>query len=193
MEEDWRGFWEILTYNGNSSTSMPFIPLHSTNSQTSPQGETTSFYKVNAALVIGGIKREKENTFIIRRHWSIVSIDNFLCYGRRVGFFHRAGMEKNHFSRPWLGGLGLARHCTAHQSKSHKPIGAWRIQEHARSRSDYWKWRFIPQRQGKWEIDFPVEMTVHPRPSLVYRVSFNLAWLVFLKKKEKKKRTGLAS
>jgi hypothetical protein len=34
MEEDWRGFWEILTYNGNSSTPMPFIPLHSTNSQT---------------------------------------------------------------------------------------------------------------------------------------------------------------
>jgi hypothetical protein len=27
MEEDWRGFWEILTYNGNSSTPMPFIPL----------------------------------------------------------------------------------------------------------------------------------------------------------------------
>jgi hypothetical protein len=36
MEEDWRGFWEILTYNGNSSTPMPFIPLHSTDSQTSP-------------------------------------------------------------------------------------------------------------------------------------------------------------
>jgi hypothetical protein len=37
MEEDWRGFWEILNYNGNSSTSIPFIPLHSTNSQTSPK------------------------------------------------------------------------------------------------------------------------------------------------------------
>jgi hypothetical protein len=36
MEEDWRGFWEILTYNGNSSTPMPFIPLRFTNSQTSP-------------------------------------------------------------------------------------------------------------------------------------------------------------
>jgi hypothetical protein len=36
MEEDWRGFWEILTYNGNSSTPIPFIPIHSTNSQTSP-------------------------------------------------------------------------------------------------------------------------------------------------------------
>jgi hypothetical protein len=38
MEEDWRGFWEILTYNGNSSTPVPFIPIHSTNSQTSPDG-----------------------------------------------------------------------------------------------------------------------------------------------------------
>jgi hypothetical protein len=36
MEEDWKGFWEILTYNGNSSTPIPFIPLHFTNSQTSP-------------------------------------------------------------------------------------------------------------------------------------------------------------
>jgi hypothetical protein len=27
MEEDRRGFWEILTYNGNFSTPMPFIPL----------------------------------------------------------------------------------------------------------------------------------------------------------------------
>jgi hypothetical protein len=30
MEEDWKGFWEILTYNGNSSTQYPlflFIPL----------------------------------------------------------------------------------------------------------------------------------------------------------------------
>jgi hypothetical protein len=25
------------TYNGNSSTPIPFIPLHSTNSQTSPK------------------------------------------------------------------------------------------------------------------------------------------------------------
>jgi hypothetical protein len=37
MEEDWRGFWEILTYNGNSSTPIPFILIHSTSSQTSPQ------------------------------------------------------------------------------------------------------------------------------------------------------------
>jgi hypothetical protein len=37
MEEDWRRFWKILTYNGNSSTPIPFIPLHSTNSQTSPE------------------------------------------------------------------------------------------------------------------------------------------------------------
>jgi hypothetical protein len=37
MEEYWRGFWKILSYNGNFSTSMPFIPLHSTNSQTSPK------------------------------------------------------------------------------------------------------------------------------------------------------------
>jgi hypothetical protein len=30
MEEDWRGFWEILTYNGNSPPQyhlFPFIPL----------------------------------------------------------------------------------------------------------------------------------------------------------------------
>jgi hypothetical protein len=37
MEEDLRGFWEILTYSGNSSTPMPFIPVHSTDSQTSPK------------------------------------------------------------------------------------------------------------------------------------------------------------
>jgi hypothetical protein len=37
MEEDWRGFWEILTYNGSYSTPMPFIPLRSTDSQTSPK------------------------------------------------------------------------------------------------------------------------------------------------------------
>jgi hypothetical protein len=36
MEEDWRGFWKILTYNGNFSTPIPFIPIHSTNSQTNP-------------------------------------------------------------------------------------------------------------------------------------------------------------
>jgi hypothetical protein len=30
-------------------------------------------------------------------------------------------------------------------------------------------------------------MPVHPRPSLVSRVSFNLAWLVFLNKKKRKK------
>jgi hypothetical protein len=41
MEEDWRGFWEILTYSGNSSTLIPFILIHSTNSQTSPKGSTT--------------------------------------------------------------------------------------------------------------------------------------------------------
>jgi hypothetical protein len=35
MEEDGRRFWEILTYNGNSSTPIPFIPPRSTNSQTS--------------------------------------------------------------------------------------------------------------------------------------------------------------
>jgi tetraacyldisaccharide-1-P 4'-kinase len=53
-------------------------------------GETTSFYRVNAALVIDGIKREKENTFITRRHHhcKIVLVDDFLWYGRRVGFFH---------------------------------------------------------------------------------------------------------
>jgi hypothetical protein len=34
-------------------------------------------------------------------------------------------------------------------------------------------------------------MPVHPRPSLVSRVSFNLAWLVFLKKKEKKEKNWL--
>jgi hypothetical protein len=27
MEENCRGFWEILTYNGNFSTPMPFVPL----------------------------------------------------------------------------------------------------------------------------------------------------------------------
>jgi hypothetical protein len=38
MEDDCRGFWEILTYSGNSSTPIPFIPIHSTKSQISPQG-----------------------------------------------------------------------------------------------------------------------------------------------------------
>jgi hypothetical protein len=37
MEEDGRGLKGILTYNGNSSTPMPFIPLHSTYSHTSPK------------------------------------------------------------------------------------------------------------------------------------------------------------
>jgi hypothetical protein len=32
-----KGILEILTYSGNSSTPMPFIPLHSTNSETSPK------------------------------------------------------------------------------------------------------------------------------------------------------------
>jgi hypothetical protein len=36
IEGDWRGFWEILTYNGNSSTPMPFFLSHSTDSRTSP-------------------------------------------------------------------------------------------------------------------------------------------------------------
>jgi hypothetical protein len=27
MKEDWRGFWKILTYSGNFSTPIPFIPL----------------------------------------------------------------------------------------------------------------------------------------------------------------------
>jgi hypothetical protein len=40
MEEDCRGFWEILTYTGNSSTPIPFIPLHCTNSQTGPESLT---------------------------------------------------------------------------------------------------------------------------------------------------------
>jgi hypothetical protein len=31
-------------------------------------GETTSFYRIDATLAIGGIRREKEKTFITRRH-----------------------------------------------------------------------------------------------------------------------------
>jgi hypothetical protein len=42
IEEDWRGFWEFLTYSGNSSTPMPFIPGHSTVSQTSPKNVFSS-------------------------------------------------------------------------------------------------------------------------------------------------------
>jgi hypothetical protein len=34
-----KGILENLTYNGNSSTPIPFIPLHSTDSQTSPNGD----------------------------------------------------------------------------------------------------------------------------------------------------------
>jgi hypothetical protein len=37
IQVDRRGFWKILTYNGNSSTPIPFIPGRSTDSQTSPK------------------------------------------------------------------------------------------------------------------------------------------------------------
>jgi hypothetical protein len=43
MGEDWRGFWEILTYNGNSSTPIPFVPIRSTDSQTSPKEISVTF------------------------------------------------------------------------------------------------------------------------------------------------------
>jgi hypothetical protein len=58
MEEDWiegvlgnLGFWEILSYNINSCTPIPFIPLHFTNSQTSHVGAARNRWTVEGVMM----------------------------------------------------------------------------------------------------------------------------------------------
>jgi hypothetical protein len=50
--------------------------------------ETTSFYEINATLAVGQIGRERENNYYLKilPLWSIVSIDDFLCYENRISF-----------------------------------------------------------------------------------------------------------
>jgi hypothetical protein len=78
MEEYWMGFWEILSYNGNSSTPMPFIPLHSTNSQTSPQKEQEGADGGEKKLLHAGRRRPIDEraqliAWIFRSNWRRVA------------------------------------------------------------------------------------------------------------------------
>jgi hypothetical protein len=54
----------MVSYEETKST---LDPMHK-KSRFCHWGETTSFYEINATLVIGGIRREKDDTFITRRH-----------------------------------------------------------------------------------------------------------------------------
>jgi hypothetical protein len=82
MEEDWRGFWEILTYNGNSSTPIPFIPLHSTYSQTNPKSfkETLfwipSFWR-NRNLLNGVGYLSRNLTYLINNYKYVILLTFF--------------------------------------------------------------------------------------------------------------------
>jgi hypothetical protein len=65
-------FWKILTYSGNSSTPMPFIPVHSTDSQTSPsvvRGNVSPLSSQKCPVATLHFGREENKT-----HRSTVSI-----------------------------------------------------------------------------------------------------------------------
>jgi hypothetical protein len=83
MEENWRGFWEILTYSGNFSTPMPFIPVHSTDSQTSPKQVSSKRDDIH----LGSL--EKPGT--VRPH--MISV----CRWHGGGHHESRNLQKNHY------------------------------------------------------------------------------------------------